>query len=108
MYVCVYIYIYVCVCVCVCVCMCVYMFRYFFTLFVTWSITQILCLLESSRDIVANMLDCNITVSEFELQSRYYVYFRTNALGNLFFLSNLLNSPTTVQGWLWHEITQEV
>ena len=26
-------------------------------------------------------MDCGIVVSEFELQSRYYVYFRTNTLG---------------------------
>ena len=26
-------------------------------------------------------MDCGIVVSEFELQSRYYVHFRTNALG---------------------------
>ena len=30
---------------------------------------------------VSNMLDCDIVVSMFELQSRYYVHFRTNALG---------------------------
>ena len=27
---------------------------------------------------VANVLYCDIVVSEFELQSRYYVHFRTN------------------------------
>ena len=26
-------------------------------------------------------LDCGIVVREFELQSRYYVHFRTNSLG---------------------------
>ena len=26
-------------------------------------------------------MDCGIVVSEFELQSRYYVHFRTNTLG---------------------------
>ena len=26
-------------------------------------------------------MDCEIVVTEFELQSRYYVHFRTNALG---------------------------
>ena len=26
----------------------------------------------------ANVLDCNIPVNKFELQSRYYVHFRTN------------------------------
>ena len=29
---------------------------------------------------VANVLDCDIVVREFEFQSRYYVHFRTNAL----------------------------
>ena len=33
------------------------------------------------RGVVANVLDCDIVVSEFELLSRYYVHFRTNALG---------------------------
>ena len=32
-------------------------------------------------DAVANVLDSDILVSEFELQSRYYVHFRTNTLG---------------------------
>ena len=27
--------------------------------------------------VVANMLDCNIIVSEFKLQSNYYIHFRT-------------------------------
>ena len=31
----------------------------------------------SSRGVVINVLDCNIVVSEFELQSHYYVHFRT-------------------------------
>ena len=35
---------------------------------------------ESSRSAVANGLDCDIVGSEFELQSRYYVHFRTNTL----------------------------
>ena len=30
--------------------------------------------------VVANVLDCDIVVSEFELQSRYYVHFQTNTL----------------------------
>ena len=30
---------------------------------------------------MANVLDFNIRVSEFELHSRYYVHFQTNALG---------------------------
>ena len=35
---------------------------------------------ESSNGIVANALDCNILVSEFELQSFYCIFFQTNAL----------------------------
>ena len=30
--------------------------------------------------VVTNVLDYDIVVSEFELQSRYYVHFRTNTL----------------------------
>ncbi len=35
----------------------------------------------STRDVVANLLDCDIVVSEFKLQSCYYIHFRTNTLG---------------------------
>ena len=34
----------------------------------------------SPHGIVANVLDCDIVVSKFELQSLYYVHFRTNTL----------------------------
>ena len=34
-----------------------------------------------SRGEVANVLGCNIVVSEFELQLRYYIHFQTNTLG---------------------------
>ena len=50
----IYIYIYIYVCVCVCVCVCGVMFK---------------------------AMDCGIVVSEFVLQSRYYVHFRANTLG---------------------------
>ena len=30
---------------------------------------------------MAKAMDCGILVSEFEFQSRYYVYFRANILG---------------------------
>ena len=33
------------------------------------------------RGVVANVLNCDIVVSEFKLQSRYYVHLRTNILG---------------------------
>ena len=46
------------------------------------------------------MLDCNIVVSEFELQKRYYVHFQTNTLEKgmaLLILSRYgLNSIITV------------
>ena len=32
--------------------------------------------------VVANVLDCDVVMSEFELQLRYLVHFRTNSLGN--------------------------
>ena len=35
----------------------------------------------SPNDVVANVLDCDIVVSEFELQWRDYVRFRVNTLG---------------------------
>ena len=37
--------------------------------------------LKESPGVVANELDCNILVNEFEPQLRYYVHFRTNTLG---------------------------
>ena len=33
---------------------------------------------ESPRDVAANVLYCNIVVSDFELQSSYYVHFWIN------------------------------
>ena len=49
---------------------------------------------------MANVLDCDIVVSEFELQSRYYLHFETNTTGKRHELPypptiNLLNSITT-------------
>ena len=35
----------------------------------------------SLRGTVAKLLDCLIGVNQFELQSLYYIYFRTNTLG---------------------------
>ena len=35
----------------------------------------------STPDVVARVLDDNIALSEFELQSRYYVHFRSDTLG---------------------------
>ena len=45
--------------------------------------------MEGPRGVMVKALDCEIVVSEFELQSHYYVHFRTNTLGkgmNLFIL----------------------
>ena len=36
---------------------------------------------EIPSSVVVNVLNCDIVVSEFELQSRYYVHFRTNISG---------------------------
>ena len=36
---------------------------------------------ESPPGSVANVLNCDIEVSKFELQLSYYVHFRTNTLG---------------------------
>ena len=32
------------------------------------------------RGVMVKVMDCEIVVSEFELQSRYYIHFRTNTL----------------------------
>ena len=48
---------------------------------------------------MSNVLDCDILVCEFELQSRYYVHFRTNTRGKSIYLfitpSYELNSDNT-------------
>ena len=42
----------------------------------------ILCVTTYSlRGVMVKLMDCKIVVSEFELQSRNYVHFRTNTLG---------------------------
>ena len=33
------------------------------------------------RGVMVKAMDCGIIISEFELQSRYYVHFRANTLG---------------------------
>ena len=40
-----------------------------------------LILVEGARGVMVKAMDGAIVVSEFELQSRYYVHFRTKALG---------------------------
>ena len=57
--------------------------------------------------VVANVLDSNIVVSEFKLQSLYYIYLRTNTLGKGMDPSSSsygLNCITYIllQGWIWH------
>ena len=56
-------------------------------------------------------MDCGIVVSEFVLQSRYYVHFRAiRGYEPPYPPSYGLNSTTTVlQGeWLWHKITYKI
>ena len=35
------------------------------------------------RGVMVKEMDCRIVVSEFVLQSRYYIHFQTNTLGKL-------------------------
>ena len=43
--------------------------------------------------VVANVQDCDIVVSKFDLQSRYYVPFRTNSFRNVW-------TPYSFQLWV--------
>ena len=56
-------------------------------------------------------LDCGFVVIEFELQSRYYVHFRTNTSRERYEppYPPILRSTTIVflEGWIWPKITQE-
>ena len=52
-----------------------------------------------ARSVMVKAMDCGIVVSEFELQSRYYVHFRTNTLGKVrtpLTSQQKINSTTTV------------
>ena len=92
------------VCMCVCVCLCVIspsVFWYASAIFayVLWYVRWLLSLFngipifvgylipnpslqkECPRGVMVKVMDCGIVISEFELQSRYYVHFRTNTLG---------------------------
>ena len=64
----------------------------------------------SPHGVMVNVLNSNIEVSEFKLQSHYYIHFQTNTHGkgmNSQYPSNYrLNSTTTVL--LWHCIIHEV
>ena len=61
------------------------------------------------RGVMVKAVDCGIIVSKFELQSDYYVHFRTNTLGKdmnpPYPPRSRLNSITTVilEGWIWHK-----
>ena len=46
------------------------------------------------RSVMIKALDCEIVISEFELQACYYVYFRTNNLGKAW---THLSSPLLVK-----------
>ena len=60
------------------------------------------------RGVVANVLDFDIVVIEFELQSHYYVHFQIHTvrkgMNNLIHYIFVLNSTTTVllEGWIWY------
>ena len=60
------------------------------------------------RGVMVKAIDCGIVVNEFVLQSRYYVHFRANIIGERYEPpyppSDGLNSTTTVLlgEWLWH------
>ena len=60
------------------------------------------------RGVIVKAMDCGIVVSEFVLQSCYYVHFQANTLGKgmnpPYPPSYGLNSTTTLllREWLWH------
>ena len=64
------------------------------------------CLFDFSHGVMVKALEYGIVVSEFELQSRYYVHFRTNTLAKgmnpAYPPDSVLNSTTTVflEGWI--------
>ena len=64
---------------------------------------------KSPSGVVVDVLDCSLKVSEFKLQSCYYVYFRTNILEkgmNSFIpLSYMLNSS---KSWRQHPTKQQL
>ena len=52
-------------------------------------------LLGSLRGAVANVLDCDILISEFEQQTLYYVHFRANIFGK-----GINSVISSVMGWI--------
>ena len=55
---------------------------------------------------MANVLGCDIVVSEFEIQLPYYVHFQTNTLQKGM-NPVILPSFVPLLGWLWHSMTYE-
>ena len=50
----------------------------------TWNIIAVHKMITGGpcpRSVMVKAMDCGIVISEFELQSHYYVHFRTNTLG---------------------------
>ena len=85
------------------------MIRKFSLQYVVWSVVlpnkQLTILKECPRRVMVKVVHCGIVVSEFELQSRYYVHFRTNTLAkSMNPPSNGLNNITVVplEEWIWH------
>ena len=79
-----YIYIYIYVCVCVCVCVCVNFFSFFAgSKREKVNISKWIGPLRElwGGVLMVKAMDCRIIGSEFVLQSRCYVHFRTNTLG---------------------------
>ena len=72
-----------CVCVCVRVCVCVSVCDVIPTYLDGAVIEGFICIkgYQFSGDIVANMLNCDIVVSEFEPQVHYHVHFSTKIIG---------------------------
>ena len=59
---------------------------------------------------MANVLEYGLDVSEFELESRYYVHFRTwkkYKPPNLSSYGSNIITSILLKGSLWHEITHE-
>ena len=50
---------------------------------------------------VANVLDCDTLVSDFEFSSRYYVHFQTNTLGKS--MNRLIPNPSVIDKFVSQE-----
>ena len=62
----------------------------------------------SGSDVMVKAMDCKIVVSDFVLQSRYYVHFRANTLGKginpliLPAMGSIVTTTVLLGEWLWH------